>query len=147
MAADLHALLAAAEISPPYILVGHSVSGIIARRSTPSVPALVAGMLLMVRREDQEGRFAAVDCRRGSCLPLTLAARRQARILGARRLAAGLGLIRGFDADIARGAPPEYADADRAITLSTRFRRHCRSRELLMMTQMGTSRQGSAPSR
>jgi pimeloyl-ACP methyl ester carboxylesterase len=74
------------------------------------------------------------------------AARRQARILGIRRLAASLGLIRGFSAIVAREAPPEYARADRAILLSARQRR-ASVRELLMAAQMRgePSRRGSIP--
>ena len=52
-----------------------------------------------------------------------VAMQRQVRILGMRRLAAGLGLVRGFDALVAREAPPEYAGANRAILLSSRQRR------------------------
>ena len=134
MAADLHALLSAADVPPPYILVGHSAGGIIARRFYARHPRAVAGMLLAESsHEDQRHRFAAADWRRGPAFHITVAARRQARILGARRLAAGLGLLRDFDADIAREVSPEHADAYRAIMLSTRFRRTV-VRELLMMT-------------
>jgi hypothetical protein len=43
-----------------------------------------------------------------------------ARVLGARRLAAHPGLVRGLDAaSLARETAPEYADAAKALSLST----------------------------
>ena len=123
MAADLYALLYAAGIPPPYVLVGHSIGGIIARRFCVQYPGLVAGMLLVESsHEDQGSAIAAVDWRFGPGMLVEVAARRQARILGPRRLAASFGLMRSFDAMVAREAPPEYADAYRAILLSARHR-------------------------
>lgn len=135
MAADLHALLTAAGIPPPYVLAGHSIGGIVARRFCAQHPDLVAGILLIdSSHEQQTRRFAAADWRKGPHRYAWFAAKRQARILGARRLAASAGLIRGLDADIAREAPPEYACAARAIVLSTRHRR-ANVREMLMATR------------
>jgi hypothetical protein len=62
------------------------------------------------------------------------AAVRQARILGARRLAANLGFLPEFDASIAGEAPPEYVGAAYAFCLSTRFR-DVVVRELVMMAR------------
>jgi pimeloyl-ACP methyl ester carboxylesterase len=136
MVDDLHALLPAAGIPPPYVLVGHSIGGVVARRFYARYPGLVAGMVLVdSSHEDQGRRLAAANWRRGPTLLIRVAVRRQARILGMRRLAASLGLVRGLDADIAREAPPEFADAARVITLSTRQRRVA-VRELLMMARM-----------
>jgi pimeloyl-ACP methyl ester carboxylesterase len=136
-AADLHALLGAAGVPPPYVLVGHSIGGIIARRYYAQHPDLVAGMVLVdSSHENQERRIGAVDWRRGRAFLIKVAAQRQARILGARRLAASFGLVRGFDAEVAREAPPEYAAPYRAIMLSTQQRR-VSVRELLMMIRMG----------
>ena len=136
MATDLYAMLHAAGITPPYVLAGHSIGGIIARRFYVQHPDEVAGILLIESsHEDQGRRIAAVDWRRGPVLLLRVAAQRQARILGARRAAASLGLMRGFDAMVAREAPPEYAAADRAILLSARQRR-ASVRELLMMASL-----------
>jgi len=47
MAADLHALLTAAEIPPPYVLAGHSIGGIVARRFCARHPEAVAGIVLL----------------------------------------------------------------------------------------------------
>ncbi len=135
MAADLHALLRAAAISPPYVLVGHSIGGIVVRRFYAQDPGAVAGILLADSSHEQQlRRFAAADWRAGPVFYLKVMAKRQARILGARRLAASLGLMRELDADVAREAPAEYAGACRAILLSTRFRRAV-IREMLMMTR------------
>jgi pimeloyl-ACP methyl ester carboxylesterase len=136
IAADLHALLTAARVPPPYVLAGHSIGGVIARRFYAQHPDLVAGMVLVdSSHEQQQRRITAVDRRRGRYLHIQVGARRQARILGARRLAASLGLLRSLDADIAREVPPEHAGAARAIDLSTRQRR-AQVREILMALLM-----------
>jgi pimeloyl-ACP methyl ester carboxylesterase len=44
---ELHALLRAAGIKSPYILVGHSVGGLIARVYGEQYPKEVAGMVLV----------------------------------------------------------------------------------------------------
>jgi pimeloyl-ACP methyl ester carboxylesterase len=134
MAADLHALLCASGIPAPYILVGHSIGGIIARRFYAEYPGLVAGMLLVdSSHEQQVRRFAEEGWRRGPVRYAREAARRQARILGVRRLAVTFGLVRGFGADIDREVPSEYARAHRAILLSSPQRR-VNVREMLMAT-------------
>jgi pimeloyl-ACP methyl ester carboxylesterase len=136
MAADLYALLSAAGVPPPYVLAGHSIGGIIARRFYAQHPDLVAGMVLVESsHEQQQRRITAVDRRRGRYLHIQVGVQRQARILGARRLAASLGLLRSLDADVAREAPHEYAGAARAILLSTRQRR-VQVREILMALLM-----------
>lgn len=45
--ADLHALLAAAEIPPPYVLVGHSMGGMAMRLFANTYPDEVVGMVLV----------------------------------------------------------------------------------------------------
>jgi pimeloyl-ACP methyl ester carboxylesterase len=136
IADDLHALLSAAGIPPPYVLVGHSIGGVAARRFCARYPGLVAGVALVESsHEDQGRRLGAVDWRYGPAMLIARAAQRQARMLGVRRLAASHGLIRGFDAMVAREAPPEYAEADCAILLSARQRR-ASVRELLMAARM-----------
>ena len=47
MAADLHALLHAAKIAPPYILVGHSLGGTLVQVFAHAYPAEVAGLVLV----------------------------------------------------------------------------------------------------
>ena len=135
MASDLYALLQAAGIPPPYVLVGHSLGGVIGRRFQADYPQVVTGMLLVdSAHEDHARRLGAMDWREGPLGILNAAARWQARILGARRLAVALGVAPGFDADIARTVPPQYAGAARAIRLSAR-QKHAAVRELLVLAQ------------
>jgi pimeloyl-ACP methyl ester carboxylesterase len=47
VAADLHALLAGAQIEPPYVLVGHSIGGMHVRVYDRAHPGDVAGMVLV----------------------------------------------------------------------------------------------------
>lgn len=47
IAAELHALLAAAAVEPPYVLVGHSVGGIYVRVFNAQYPGEVVGMALV----------------------------------------------------------------------------------------------------
>jgi len=47
LVADLHALLAAAAVPGPYVLVGHSVGGLVARLYATTYPEEVVGMVLV----------------------------------------------------------------------------------------------------
>ena len=51
---DLHALLANAKVPAPYILVGHSLGGILARLYASYYPAEVAGMVLVDSAHEDE---------------------------------------------------------------------------------------------
>ena len=54
---DLHAVLDAAEVPGPYVLVGHSVGGLFARLYASHYPEEVAGLVLVdASHEDQEER-------------------------------------------------------------------------------------------
>ena len=56
--ADLHALLGAADVPGPYVLVGHSFGGVIVRLYAATYPAEVAGLVLVdSSHEDQNSRF------------------------------------------------------------------------------------------
>jgi pimeloyl-ACP methyl ester carboxylesterase len=122
MADDLHAALEAAGIEPPYIIAGHSLGGVAARRFQARYPDDVTGMLLV--DSSHEGQSRRFGWREGTGAQLRHAARYQSRILGARRLAASLGRLSDVSpASLARETVPEYAAAARAITLSSRQRR------------------------
>jgi pimeloyl-ACP methyl ester carboxylesterase len=134
MAKDLRLLLDAAGIAPPYIVAGHSLGGIVARRFATRWPDAVAGLVLIdSSHEEQPGRLPFSQASQSRLLWRAL--RQQARILGARRIAVNLGLIRGPDAEAAREAPPEFAAVTRAFILSTR-RRRVNIRELLALARL-----------
>ncbi len=146
MAGDLHALLTAAGVPPP--CPGRPF----ARR-----PGRAPLLRPLSRPGGRDGcsPIPATRTRPGGWLKrtgakapgwhLTMAARRQARILGIRRLATSAGLVRGLDAGIDREAPPEYAGAARAIALSSRQRRVA-VRNCSCWPGSGGSRPSSAPS-
>lgn len=121
MAADLYALLEASGVAPPYIVAGHSLGGVVARRFAADYPKQVCGLVLIDSSHDDQA--TRLPWRQGAGANLEFALRRQARILGARRLAAALGLAPDLAASVAVEAPPEYAAAARAINLSTLSRR------------------------
>src|SRR5829696_9500117 len=58
LVADLHALLAAAAVPGPYVLVGHSVGGLVARLYATTYPEEVVGMVLVdATHEDNWARL------------------------------------------------------------------------------------------
>jgi pimeloyl-ACP methyl ester carboxylesterase len=121
---DLKLALSAAGTAAPYLLVGHSIGGIIARRFAARYPGDVAGMVLIdSSHEDQGQRLRAEGYwRRGTAILLWFAFRRRVRVLGLRRLAVAAGRSQ-LNEEIARTIPPEFAAAARAINLTTRHRR------------------------
>jgi pimeloyl-ACP methyl ester carboxylesterase len=134
MADELRQGLAGAGIGPPYLLVGHSIGGIIARRFTVRYRGDVAGMVLIdSSHEDQARRRGADGWWRGSPRTLWYAVRQRARVLGLRRLAVQAGFSE-LNAEIARDVPPEFTAAARAVNLTARHRRAV-ARELILMTR------------
>lgn len=132
MADDLRALLKATGIAPPYIIAGHSMGGIVARRFRSRYPADVAGMLLI--DSSHEGQVRRFDGDR-DWNALKRAARRQVRILGLRRLGVRAGFVGGFDAaSLDRETVPEYAEAAKAVSLTAKQRRAV-VRELLLLAR------------
>jgi len=132
---DLRRGMGAAEILPPYVLVGHSVGGIIARRFAARYPGDVAGMVLVdSSHEDQARRlYAEGFWSRGTGVLLRLAIQARLRILGLRRLAVAAGRSQ-MSAWIARDVPPEFAGAARAVNLTARHRRTV-VREMMLMAR------------
>jgi pimeloyl-ACP methyl ester carboxylesterase len=131
MARDLHALLKAAGVEPPYVIAGHSMGGIVARRLAAFYPGETAGMLLIdSSHEEQAWRPAWQE---GTWPLLKRSAGDRTRILGVRRIAANLGLVDGLDAaSLGLRTVPEYTAALRAIYLSSR-NRNADVREMLLM--------------
>jgi pimeloyl-ACP methyl ester carboxylesterase len=61
---DLHRLLVAAAIRPPYVLVGHSIGGIYIRIYAMQYPRDVAGLVFVdSSHEEQLSRYAAISTR------------------------------------------------------------------------------------
>ena len=59
--ADLHALLAAADVPGPYVLVGHSLGGLFVRLYAATYPDEVAGLVLVdASHEEQNARLEAL---------------------------------------------------------------------------------------
>ncbi len=123
MADELRQGLAGAGIAPPYVLVGHSIGGIIARRFTVRHRHDVAGLVLIdSSHEDQTLRRRAEGWWRGAPRMFWYALRRRVQVLGLRRLAVQAGFSE-LNAEIARDVPPAFAAAARAINLTARHRR------------------------
>lgn len=146
MAADLFALLNAAEVKPPYILAGHSFGGIIARRFRACHPEVVAGMLLIdSSHEEQAPRLPGPDWREAAESLLAKARWSQATVLGMRRLAAEAGLL-DLDDEIALVSSPQYVAEARAIILSSRHQQAtAREMSLLARTWGQPASLGSLP--
>jgi pimeloyl-ACP methyl ester carboxylesterase len=125
MAEELHALLTAAGIEPPYVLAGHSLGGLIALVYTVRHRERVAGLALIdSSHPDMYTRLPAGEWFSSGPGELLLVTIRERLIpLGLVRLADDLG-IRGQVSDRAqRIYPPDAATAGRAFLLSSRQRR------------------------
>jgi pimeloyl-ACP methyl ester carboxylesterase len=59
--ADLHALLAAANVPGPYVLVGHSVGALLVRRYADHYPDGIVGMVLVGPTHENTRLFSPVD--------------------------------------------------------------------------------------
>jgi pimeloyl-ACP methyl ester carboxylesterase len=132
LAGELHDTLVAADIPPPYLVVGHSLGGIIARRFAARYPGDMAGMVLVdSSHEDQSRRLGTAPRLARSTLGFAL------QPFGLRRLAASAGLSPGLDAELDYAVPAEYRAAERAVRLSSR-ERHAVIRETLLLIRSRT---------
>lgn len=140
IADELHGLLRAAGIAPPYVLAAHSMGGVIARAFAARYAAEVAGLVLVDSSHENQAsrRRQLFGWAGGRVYYQRMALRRRASVLGLRRLAAAAGRVPDLDADIARATLPEYAAAARAIALSTRQRR-ASVREILVMAGLSST--------
>jgi pimeloyl-ACP methyl ester carboxylesterase len=138
-AAEIHGLMDAAGIEPPYVLLAHSIGGIYARRFAVRYPDAVAGMVLVdSSHENQANSRGVYGWPYGRSTYYKNALKWQCYILGVQRLRARLGLLKELDEDTASEAVPEHAAAYRASMLSSRERRAVVS-EMLLMSRLSGS--------
>jgi pimeloyl-ACP methyl ester carboxylesterase len=103
MAEELHALLSAAGVEPPYVLAGHSLGGLIA-------------LVYTVRHRERVAGLALIDCSGpGELLLVTI--RERLIPLGLVRLADDLGIRRQVTDRAQRNYPADAAAAGRAFLL------------------------------
>lgn len=114
MAADLHALLAAAGEPGPYVVVAHSLGGLVARVYTQAYPQEVAGLILLDATSDED--FDELATAATTLVPQLNAAIRASRpgqpVVG---LPAGTSpeVVMAFTPEILRGVKAEFEALDR----------------------------------
>jgi pimeloyl-ACP methyl ester carboxylesterase len=139
---DLHALLHAARVPPPYVLVGHSAGGLHVRLYAARHPEQVAGLVLVDASHPDQWHRLRQHCggwRFSQPADWLQVAKVAFRPLGLARLRGSLRARyrRGADtADPRRGIPPELAEAAAAIGRSSRQRR-ADVREMLAFSSVG----------
>ncbi|MCB9780930.1 MAG: alpha/beta hydrolase [Alphaproteobacteria bacterium] len=111
---ELAALLDAAVITEPLVLVGHSWGGILARSFATRQPDRVAGMVLI--DSSHEGQLDALGEAAAEGVPLPFQLGRVLQPLGVVRLA---GMVEAATASI-----PTLSDADRASLIATSGQSH-----------------------
>lgn len=119
MADELHALLTAAGILPPYVLAGHSIGGLVALVYTARHPRHVAALALIdSSHPDSQQSFLRTRILSQQAAWLLRAAKLRLRPLGLRRLADDLGFLNVSES--ARSIYPEdLAAAGRALMHSS----------------------------
>lgn len=120
LADELHALLTAAGILPPYVLAGHSIGGLVALIYTACHPEHVAALALIdSSHPDTQQSFLRTRILSQQAAWLLRAAKLRLRPLGLRRLADDLGFL-----DISESArsiyPEDLAAAGRALMHSSK---------------------------
>ncbi len=121
MADELHQLLAAAP--PPYLLVGHSFGGIIARQFAVRHPGLLAGMVLVDSSHENQIPRLAPYTKRDRLTLWRRAARHRLTPLGIVRAATDLGITTQARRDAEHESPPGMADVGLALSRTSRHRR------------------------
>lgn len=123
MARELHGLLEASQVAPPFVIAGHSMGGLVARMFTHMYPDEVTGLALVDSSHPQQQRRVAPawlqDYRGGKLAEVALDF---ARPLGLRRVLSRL-----------RQGPA--CDAQAAFALSSRSRR-ASAKELLAINSV-----------
>jgi pimeloyl-ACP methyl ester carboxylesterase len=112
MVDELHTLLGRAGVAGPYVLVGHSLGGLVVRQYAHAYPAGVAGIVLVdSAHEAQWLRFPAAV---RNNLPSVL---RQLRLVQA-AVSVGIGALKPSLLPLERRLPREAAETARALKVS-----------------------------
>jgi len=142
IAVELHTLLHNADISGPYVLVGHSIGGLYIRMFTELYPDEVAGLVFVdSSSEDQNDRMPA------EMKPIV---EKQKKLLSLLGIGSNIGVVRLFTW-LSPQKPPEWAnampDAFRAQTLHSRMRAPVESAvsELSAFEESGQQVRGCRP--
>lgn len=124
MADELQALLTAAGVGGPVIVVGHSAGGLVARVFAARYRDRVARLVLVdATHEDFPHVLSQYDQRIGVGDLWWRAARWRSRVLGWRRLRASLGGVEELRRDATREVPANLVDAHIARCMTGAFRR------------------------
>jgi len=141
LADDLHRLLVAADVPPPYLLVGHSMGGYLIRVFQTRYPELVGGLVLADSSPDQPIEpLRWVSRERRRTLRLWL------RPWGLHRLCLDLGFIEDVSRSRAKRLfPPDLVDGEVAMGRSSRHLR-ADAREMWRFWQMAAEVRTNTPS-
>ncbi|MGH3916980.1 MAG: alpha/beta fold hydrolase [Pseudonocardiaceae bacterium] len=123
MADELRQLLLTAAVPAPYVLVGHSFGGIIARQFAVRSPELLAGLVLVDSSHERQIRHLAPYTGRDQFRLWRSAARHQLTPLGIVRATTDLGLATESRRAAERVGPPGLADVALALLRTSRYRR------------------------
>jgi len=102
IADELHALLAAASESPPYIMVGHSIGGILVRVFDQRFPGEVVGFVFVDSSHPEQNERLPPEFTEANLPPLALI-----------RTLSAIGVLRLISSSAGPGALPEEAAAAR----------------------------------
>jgi pimeloyl-ACP methyl ester carboxylesterase len=123
MTDELHRLLDAAAVPAPYVLVGQSLGGLVARLYAARHPQMVGGLVLVdSSHEDMYQRLARVDSRINRFGLWRYALQELLVPLGVKRLATNLGVAGNVRRDAERSYPSDLVAAGVALALSSQQR-------------------------
>lgn len=124
MVDELHDLLQASDVEGPYVLVGGSIGGLVARLYASRFPSDVAGVVLSdSSHEEMDERIDAADPRPWYRQRWSSALRYRLKWLGVRRLAYDLGWLPKIREVEEQNVPPDLVDVAVAHELGSRNRR------------------------